>query len=39
MYLRGVKMKGTEAVLDLTNVLGSTYIFSAQDWSAILDII
>jgi len=25
--LREVKMKGTEAVLDITNVLGSTYIF------------
>jgi len=38
MDLRGVKMKGTEAVLALTNVLGSTYIYPAPDWHVILDI-
>lgn len=38
MDLRGVKMKGTEAVLALTNVLGSTYIYPAPDWYVILDI-
>lgn len=38
MDLRGVKMKGTEAVLELTNVLGSTYIYPAPDWNVILDI-
>jgi predicted membrane protein len=38
MDLRDVKMKGTEAVLALTNVLGSTYIYPALDWNVILDI-
>lgn len=38
MDLRGVKIKGTEAVLALTNVLGSTYIYPAPDWNVTLDI-
>jgi predicted membrane protein len=38
MDLQGVKMRGAEAVLELTNVLGSTYIYPASDWNVILDI-
>lgn len=38
MDLRNVKMNGPEAVLSLTNVLGSTYIYPASDWNVFLDI-
>jgi len=37
MDLRTAKMKGAEAVLSLTNILGSTYIFPAPDWNVTLD--
>jgi predicted membrane protein len=36
--LREAKIKGTEAVLELTNVLSSTYIYPAADWGVVLDI-
>lgn len=38
MDLREVKMKGTEALLEITNVLGSTYIYTPMDWNITLDI-
>lgn len=38
MDLREAKMKGTEAVLEIINVLGSTYIYTAPDWNVILNI-
>ena len=36
--LREAKIKGTEAVLELTNMLSSTYIYPASDWDVILNI-
>ncbi|MDP2964887.1 MAG: LiaF-related protein [Pelolinea sp.] len=38
MDLREAKMKGTEAVLDITNILSSTYIYPAADWDVRLEL-
>ena len=36
--LREAKMKSAEAVLEITNVLSSTYIFPATDWDVRLEL-
>ncbi len=36
--LREARMKGTEAVLEITNVLSSTYIYPAADWDVRLEL-
>ena len=38
MDLREAKMKEAEAYLDITNVLGSVYIYPADNWDVYLDI-
>ncbi len=36
--LREAKMKGAEAVLEITNVFSSTYIYPAADWDVRLEL-
>ena len=36
--MRKAKMKGTEAVLEITNILSSTYIYPAADWDVRLEL-
>ena len=36
--MREAKMKGPEAVLEITNILSSTYIYPAADWDVRLEL-
>ena len=39
MNLRETKMKASEARLDITNILGSVYIYPAKNWDVSLEIV